>query len=111
MTEFQTPDEYGSANKLLPERPGFPQYDPASVTQVPEIENDPQLSSVAPVSYKPTFKPYIPGHIFRNICMDAKAGAVAAVAAVAALGSCDRCGSCGRCGRCGSCQLLHWLHW
>ena len=39
--------------------PGLPQYDPASVTQVPAPENE--LSSlVTPVSYKPTFKPFVP---------------------------------------------------
>ena len=39
--------------------PGLPQYDPASVTQVPVEENEPS-SLVTPVSYKPTFKPFVP---------------------------------------------------
>ncbi len=39
--------------------PGLPQYDPASVTQVPALESEPS-SLVTPVSYKPTFKPFVP---------------------------------------------------
>jgi len=43
----------------LEQPPGLPQYDPASVTQVPALESEPS-SLVTPVSYKPTFKPFVP---------------------------------------------------
>ena len=39
---------------------GFPQYDPSSVTQIPNVESEDQSSLVTPINYKPTFKPFIP---------------------------------------------------
>ena len=55
------PFQYEYADPVPESPPGYPQYNPSSVTQVPELDTEQILNSpVTPVSYKPTFKPYIP---------------------------------------------------
>ena len=61
MTEFMTPDDLNSVISSVSDIPGYLQYDPSSVTQVPEIDAEQQQPSiVTPITYKPTFKPYVP---------------------------------------------------
>ena len=61
MTEFMTPDDLNSVISSVSDIPGYLQYDPSSVTQVPEVDAEQQQPSiVTPIAYKPTFKPYVP---------------------------------------------------
>ena len=61
MTEFMTPDDLNSVISSVSDIPGYLQYDPSSVTQVPEVDAEQQQPSiVTPITYKPTFKPYVP---------------------------------------------------
>ena len=61
MTEFMMPEDLNSVISSVSDIPGYLQYDPSSVTQVPEVDAEQQQPSiVTPITYKPTFKPYVP---------------------------------------------------